>query len=744
MATIDKYKIVLDVEGQQAVDRLRNSLGGLGATIAGIGFGALITSAFKLADAFDDVAAASGLAVGEVAALAEALKEAGGEYEDVGKVVAKFYNSLEEAAGDSSSKAAQALEKLGIGLNELRTLSEGQLLAKALDELSRMEAGAARTALGVEVFSKAFAKIDPAKLQEILQTKDVRALQAEMQRAAETVNNLEASFFELQKAVLRVLTPLIGETNNFRLSAEQADKVVKILGGTLLALFGAKLIAGIVGAVSAILTLNKALAGTAFVANLLGKNPVIKILGGLAVAAGIGAAAWSEYDDEIKKVEKSADDLQGKLGSMGGGPAFAGATGITEKQAQAMQQAALAAKQVTDQLIRQNAAANKLRQIQIDSIGMESDRANLIKSNTQAELDNRNAVADLDAKIVAERAKGKDASAQVIVELEKQKTVVNGQLQETLKLNQAEYQRLQLQKEYGLILTQIEARISRNVQKLAASYELEINSRRALGKITQEQGDREQQINRLRLDYIEKEAKNLEQIEIEQEKGNNADLDKIRNLQSQNDILSQQYYLDKKLLQQKIDGQKLINESQIAGVADAMESISKQFTPYKMAQDAIMMGWQKIGSAVDEFVQTGKFKFSDFAKSVLRDLAAMILKAQIFAGIKAALGFFGLSLPGLAEGGPAKAGQPYIVGEKGPELFVPKSAGTVIPNKDMAADTSKGLATGAVNAPITNNYITNNINALDAKSVAQLFVENRKTLLGSVNMARKEMPYGMA
>ena len=197
-------------------------------------------------------------------------------------------------------------------------------------------------------------------------------------------------------------------------------------------------------------------------------------------------------------------------------------------------------------------------------------------------------------------------------------------------------------------------------------------------------------------------------------------------------------------LHMKIKARAILNQSQIAGVADAMESISKQFTPYKMAQDAVLMGWQKIGSAVDEFVQTGKFKFSDFAKSVLRDLAAMILKAQIFTAIKATLGFFGLSLPGLAEGGPAKPGKPYIVGEKGPELFVPKSAGTVIPNKEAVPMANKGVATGAVNAPITNNYITNNINALDAKSVAQIFVENRKTLLGSVNLARKEMPYGMA
>ncbi len=33
-----------------------------------------------------------------------------------------------------------------------------------------------------------------------------------------------------------------------------------------------------------------------------------------------------------------------------------------------------------------------------------------------------------------------------------------------------------------------------------------------------------------------------------------------------------------------------------------------------------------------------------------------------------------------ADGGPLAAGQPAIVGERGPEVFVPQTAGTVIPN----------------------------------------------------------------
>jgi phage-related minor tail protein len=36
-----------------------------------------------------------------------------------------------------------------------------------------------------------------------------------------------------------------------------------------------------------------------------------------------------------------------------------------------------------------------------------------------------------------------------------------------------------------------------------------------------------------------------------------------------------------------------------------------------------------------------------------------------------------------AEGGPVSAGRAYIVGERGPELFVPRSSGTIEPNHKL-------------------------------------------------------------
>jgi phage-related minor tail protein len=53
-------------------------------------------------------------------------------------------------------------------------------------------------------------------------------------------------------------------------------------------------------------------------------------------------------------------------------------------------------------------------------------------------------------------------------------------------------------------------------------------------------------------------------------------------------------------------------------------------------------------------------------------------------------GFFGSLLGGLlgvghADGGPVTAGKMYPVGERGPELFMPGTSGTIIPNHNLGS-----------------------------------------------------------
>jgi hypothetical protein len=43
----------------------------------------------------------------------------------------------------------------------------------------------------------------------------------------------------------------------------------------------------------------------------------------------------------------------------------------------------------------------------------------------------------------------------------------------------------------------------------------------------------------------------------------------------------------------------------------------------------------------------------------------------------------GLNIPFMAAGGSVTGGSPYVVGEKGPELFVPGSSGSIVPNSEI-------------------------------------------------------------
>ncbi|QUT06300.1 tail tape measure protein [Sphingobium phenoxybenzoativorans] len=118
-------------------------------------------------------------------------------------------------------------------------------------------------------------------------------------------------------------------------------------------------------------------------------------------------------------------------------------------------------------------------------------------------------------------------------------------------------------------------------------------------------------------------------------------------------------------------------------------------------------GANRAGRAIEagllRAVKTGKFGFEDLARvaaGVLDAIAASALRAGIgsvlgggggagggagLLGIGASLIGSALGLPGRATGGPVSPGRGYLVGERGPELFVPTSSGRVVPSSGGGA-----------------------------------------------------------
>ena len=90
-----------------------------------------------------------------------------------------------------------------------------------------------------------------------------------------------------------------------------------------------------------------------------------------------------------------------------------------------------------------------------------------------------------------------------------------------------------------------------------------------------------------------------------------------------------------------------------------------------------------------------------------------------------------LSLLGFAEGGQPPVGRPSIIGERGPELFVPREAGTIVPNHAMRGMSSPGLpaqtysSSASYSGSQTNNFTITG--ATNPREVARSVAEYLKT-----------------
>ena len=79
----------------------------------------------------------------------------------------------------------------------------------------------------------------------------------------------------------------------------------------------------------------------------------------------------------------------------------------------------------------------------------------------------------------------------------------------------------------------------------------------------------------------------------------------------------------------------------------------------------------------------GTKSLGEAARGILQGIASDLLRLGVNTLLKSTgIGIF-KNLDGFANGGRPPVGRPSIVGERGPELFVPSTAGTVIPNNKM-------------------------------------------------------------
>ena len=100
----------------------------------------------------------------------------------------------------------------------------------------------------------------------------------------------------------------------------------------------------------------------------------------------------------------------------------------------------------------------------------------------------------------------------------------------------------------------------------------------------------------------------------------------------------------------------------------------------------------------------GSKSLSESLSGILRQLGGMFLSQGIGSFSKKGEGGSGLlGLLPFANGGQPPVGRPSIVGERGPELFVPSRAGTIIPNHELGGSTSVVVNVDASGTEVQGN-----------------------------------------
>lgn len=191
---------------------------------------------------------------------------------------------------------------------------------------------------------------------------------------------------------------------------------------------------------------------------------------------------------------------------------------------------------------------------------------------------------------------------------------------------------------------------------------------------------------------------------------------------------------------QELDSKKATKKKEFVSPWNASENALKSYAEEAANQgqaigEAMSKGFKMAEDALIDFVKTGKLNISSLADFIITEMLRSQIKQFLGTGGSTGMGMFGslaqtfmpsmfgatgafgpnaglaasqgLSMADIgsafADGGDPPMGKVSLVGEQGPELFVPKQAGTIIPNDQIG---------GGGNITITSSPTIN----IDARS----------------------------
>lgn len=235
-------------QAQRNLQQLEKNVGGvsavfakLGGAIAGLAIGAAVTRLFSLGNQLADLSATTNVSIQTIAGLGEALARNSGSFDQSGTAVLKFTETL-GAAFEGSDKTRESFARVGVTLEDLRTLSEQDLLRKTILGLGQVTDTGTRAALSADLFAKSLRGADLAGVARDLD--QITAGQADFASSAATAGavnqSLQNSFRKVQEQLLVALEPLAklaqSITANEKAIADFIEMIIA-LGKVLAALF---------------------------------------------------------------------------------------------------------------------------------------------------------------------------------------------------------------------------------------------------------------------------------------------------------------------------------------------------------------------------------------------------------------------------------------------------------------------------------------------------------------------------
>ena len=694
MATIENFILRFKVEGANALQGLKddikdltananplgNALGnltgrmGLMGTAALAGAGAIAVlgmKAINLADEIQDMADATGIGADQLLNLKQSLVEAGGKADSFVQVASKLSVAVGEAMG-GNEKYQKSFRDLGVFVTDAsgKVRDSGDIMEDVIGKLAGIEDPSVRAAKAVELLGKEASKIDWTKVS--------------------------AGRDAITKEQIEQLSKYRGELDKLQNTIETG--LLKAFGSLAEAINKGGIVEGLAAAVEQMGYLISYIPGLGKIADLVDKARMERL------GARAGGGRGGQGGPTAEELKKYQDSLKTTTGG--------GYGGDSEAKIKAREESRLRIEKSALEVKKQNelATANDIQKITIAAqYEAEQARAEIEAKGRAAGLDFSKEAAAKEAEIYAKRDNDiAQARRQLNAKIAAEEMA---QAEQTAKEMAAYYQ--QVDQARLSAFDQVQS-IKDQTTELQGRFDLQ---QKIVGLSTNEQ------------------QRQRELFDLEQQRKNQLDaIAKIKDLPYDERLarekeLNAEYEKRIELINKEADVRAKREGSFVAGVEESMKKYAESLTPLKQGAAMADAVYSNMGSALDRFVDTGKFKFSDFARSVIMDLIKIQLRATATQLFNSVLGTFGFSLPGRALGGPVTAGQPYIVGEQGPEVFLPTSSGTIVPNNKIG-----GQAGG------NQTNINYNIQAVDALSFRQLVARDPNFIYAVTEQGRKSIP----